>query len=186
MGRWEPDARQRLQHAAMTLFRERGYDAVTVAEIAAAAGLTRRTFFNHFPDKREIFFSGAAAFEAAVARHLEQADPSLSPLDAALAALTAGGTGIAEFRAYAPEVRALVASSTELRERDLMKSARVGDALAAGLRDRGAPERAATLAARLAFLAFDVAWQDWVDHPEADFAAVMADAVRALREQLAP
>lgn len=184
VGRWEPDARQRLQRSAMTLFRERGYDNVTVAEIAEHAGLTRRSFFNHFSDKREIFFAGAAAFQADVIRHLDEVDAVISPLGAAVEALTAAGGELGEYRAFAPAVRALIGSSPELRERDLAKMAAVGDALIEGLTRRDVPARQAVLAARLAVLAFDIAWQDWIDHPADDFADVMHGAVRQTRDVL--
>jgi len=75
----------------MALFLERGYAEVTVAEIAGRAGLTKRTFFNHFADKREVFFAGAKDFEARVLGHLAEAGDDLAPLDAAVLALTHGG-----------------------------------------------------------------------------------------------
>ena len=59
MGRWEPDARDRLERAALELFVEHGFDPVTVPEITARAGLTTRTFFRHFADKREVLFADA-------------------------------------------------------------------------------------------------------------------------------
>ena len=63
MGRWEPNARGRLEQAAMELYLERGFDQTTVAEIAERAGLTERTFFRHFADKREVLFAGAGALQ---------------------------------------------------------------------------------------------------------------------------
>jgi hypothetical protein len=60
MTRWEPNARGRLEQAALALYGERGFENTTVAEIAARAGLTERTFFRHFADKREVLFAGGA------------------------------------------------------------------------------------------------------------------------------
>jgi AcrR family transcriptional regulator len=165
----------------MTLFLERGYENVTVAEIAAHAGLTKRTFFNHFTDKREIFFVGAAAFLAAVVKHLGEAEPGLSPVNAAAAALTEAGRGIAGYREHAPAVRRLIASSSELTERDLIKTASIVGALIEGLRQRGAPSRAASFAARAAVTAYTTAWEDWVGSPEEDFGALMQQALADLR-----
>src|SRR5215471_5784528 len=54
MGRWEPNARGRLEQAALELFLERGFEQATVTEIARRAGLTQRTFFRYFADKREV------------------------------------------------------------------------------------------------------------------------------------
>jgi AcrR family transcriptional regulator len=181
VSRWEPGAEQRLQGAALTLFLEHGYENVTVAEIARAAGLTRRTFFNHFADKREIFFGGAAAFRSSVVEHLDQADPDLSPVQAALAALTAAGRGIAAYREYAPTVRRVIASSSELQERDLSKLASITTALTEGLEQRGVPGRAASFAARAAVTAYSTAWEDWVAHPDEDFGELMQQALADLR-----
>ena len=165
----------------MTLFLERGYENVTVAEIAAQAGLTKRTFFNHFADKREIFFVGAAAFRASVTEHLDQADPGLSPVDAAVTALTGAGRGIAAYREYAPAVRGLIASSSELQERDLIKTASITSALIDGLRRRGVAARPASFAARAAVTAYTTAWDDWVAQPAQDFGPLMQQALADLR-----
>lgn len=182
MGRWEPDARRRLQQSAMTLFAERGYDSVTVNEIAEHAGLTRRTFFNHFPDKREIFFAGSAAFQAAVSQYLLEADSALGPLDAAVEAIARAGTELADYREHAPAIRDLIASSTELRERDLLKLATTADALIEGLTQRGAPRPTAVLAARLAVIAFDMAWEEWIAHPHREFATLTWGVITGLRD----
>jgi AcrR family transcriptional regulator len=181
VSRWEPGAEQRLQGAALTLFLEHGYENVTVAQIAQKAGLTRRTFFNHFADKREIFFSGAAAFRASVVEHLDQADPDLPPVQAALAALTAAGRGIAAIREYAPTVRQVIASSSELQERDRSKLASITAALTEGLEDRGVPARAASFAARAVVTAYTTAWEDWVARPDEDFGELMRQALAELR-----
>jgi len=181
VSRWEPGAAQRLQQAAMTLFLERGYGNVTIAEIAGQAGLTRRTFFNHFADKREIFFSGAAVFRGGVIAHLDGADAALSPVDAAVAALTGAGRGIGDYREHAPAVRAIIATSTELQERDLIKMDSITTALVDGLRRRGVPARAANFAAKTAVTAYSTAWTDWVDNPDADFSVLMQRALADLR-----
>ncbi|HEY0933393.1 MAG TPA: helix-turn-helix domain-containing protein, partial [Trebonia sp.] len=150
MGRWEPNAAGRLQQAAMALFLERGYADVTVAEIADRAGLTKRTFFNHFADKREVFFAGARDFEAGVVAHLAEAGADLDPIEAAVAALTRAGLELAGYIAFADARRALVASSPELRERDLIKLASLASAIAGALSSRHVPARTAALAAQAA------------------------------------
>src|SRR6267378_873379 len=91
MSRWEPNASGRLQQAAMELYRERGYDETTVAEIAARAGLTERTFFRYFADKREVLFFGQGALMELVTKHIPDAPDSASPIDAVGAALQATG-----------------------------------------------------------------------------------------------
>lgn len=185
VGRWEPGAEQRLQAAALTLFQQHGYDNVTVAEIAEGAGLTRRTFFNHFADKREIFFAGAAAFRDSVASHLAKAGPEVGPLDAAAAALTSAGIGIAGYLEHAAAVREVIDSSPELRERDLAKMADITDVLSAGLQARDLDPRRAYLVASCAVAAYQDAWQRWSENPGADFAAVMSQAISELRAAVA-
>src|ERR1700759_2247109 len=96
MGRGEPNARGRLTEAALELYRERGFDQTTVAEIAGRAGLTERTFFRYFADKREVLFWGAEDLRARIVEVLTHAPKSTAPLDAVVAAFGAGGTLIAE------------------------------------------------------------------------------------------
>ena len=86
MSRWEPNARGRLEQAAAELFADRGYDQTTVADIAARAGLTERTFFRHFADKREVLFAGADALREQLVSTVAEAPRPLAPLDAAIAA----------------------------------------------------------------------------------------------------
>src|ERR1700737_1833792 len=91
MGRWEPNARGRLEQAAPQLLIERGVEQTTVAEIARRAGLTERTFFRHFADKREVLFWGAPALQELVVCTVASAPASASPIDAVAAALEAAG-----------------------------------------------------------------------------------------------
>ena len=91
MGRWEPNARGRLEQAAMELFIERGFEQTTVAEIAERAGLTERTFFRHFADKREVLFWGQGALQDLLVSAVAGAPDSAAPIDAVAAALEAAG-----------------------------------------------------------------------------------------------
>jgi len=186
MGRWQPDARGRLQEAAMALFIERGYDEVTVADIAERAGLTKRSFFNHYADKREVVFCGLDGFQAMVLDMLADADPGLGPLDAAVAALTrAGEVMTADYPEFTRARQDLIDSSPELRERDLMKTAAVTSALAAALADRGASPRAAAFAAQVAATVFTTAVAEWARQPELGFGATVQQALRDMRAVLA-
>src|ERR1035441_9970668 len=101
MGRWEPDARGRLERAALELYIERGFDQTTVAEIAARAGLTERTFFRHFADKREVLFAGAGELQDFLVSTLASTPDSAAPIDAVAAALEAAGALLQERRDYA-------------------------------------------------------------------------------------
>jgi len=182
MPRWEPNALERLQHAAVTLFLERGYAAVTVAEIADRAGLTKRTFFNHFPDKREVLFAGAHDFEAGIVKHLTEAPADLAPIDAAIAALTHSSLELAQYSDYARIRRDLIASSPELQERDLIKMTSLASAIAEALRQRHVPARTATLTAQAAVTVFTIAYADWVDDSTADFGTLMQHSLTEFRQ----
>src|SRR5437879_11940076 len=74
MARWEGGARERLQAAALKRFTEQGFDGTTVAEIAATAGLTERTFFRYFADKREVRFYGSEEFQRSFVAPIAAAD----------------------------------------------------------------------------------------------------------------
>jgi len=121
MTRWEPDARGRLQAAAMELFRDRGFEATTVADIAERAGLTERTFFRHFADKREVLFGGAKALQEFLVARVEQAPAGLPPLEVVTEALAAAAVGIFEdLREFAVQRQAIIAANPELSERELI------------------------------------------------------------------
>jgi AcrR family transcriptional regulator len=182
MARWEPDAQGRLQKAAMELFLERGYAEVTVAEIADRAGLTKRTFFNHFADKREVLFAGAKDFEAGIVKHLTDADDDLDPIDAAIAALAHSSLELARYRDYARLRRDVIASSPELQERDVMKMSSLASAMAETLCQRNVPARIATLTAQAAVAVFNAAYDDWADDSTADFGVLMQRSLAELRQ----
>ncbi len=162
MGRWASDAPGRLRAAALELFGERGYDETTVADVAARAGLSERTFFRHFADKREVLFDGARALEDEIVAAIADAGPGPS-LRVALEGMTAGAR-ILEGEVGHERARRrarVVASSEELREREQMKMAELSDALAAALRSRGCAPGEAGLAAGVAVVTFEVAFAAW-------------------------
>lgn len=170
----------------MTLFRERGYAEVTVAEIADRAGLTKRTFFNHFADKREVLFAGATAFEAGILKHLAEADDDLDPMDAAVVALTRSGLELSQYGDRARARRDLIASSPELQERDLIKRNSLASAIAEALRQRHVPARTATITAQAAVAVFTTAYDDWVDDSTADLHTLMQRSLADLRQAVGP
>ncbi|QXG77699.1 TetR/AcrR family transcriptional regulator [Modestobacter sp. L9-4] len=187
MGRWEADARGRLQQAAMSLYLERGFDDVTVAEIAETAGLTKRTFFRHFADKREVFFSGAQLFEAGVLASVEQAAEDASPMDAVIGAFAAAGAQLAEYADFQRQRRALIASSTDLQERELVKMADLAGRVVEVLLRRGAGSDQARLAAHTGVAVFTVAYDRWVDEgATADLPALVRRTLEELRLAITP
>src|SRR5215510_6377279 len=121
MGRWEPDAQGRLEQAALDLFAERGYARTTVGDIATRAGVTERTFFRYFTDKREVLFSGSAGLEAVMVETISATPASVTPLAAVAGSFEALGPWVEARRAYARKRRMLIAAHPELGERELIK-----------------------------------------------------------------
>ncbi len=152
----------------MELYREPGYDKVTVAEIAARAGLTPRTFFRHFTDKREVLFFGTDKVEALVVEGIMTADVGTPALEVVATALTP----IAKLNDedpvhsdYARQRHLVIQAYAELRERELGKHAALSSAISAALRSRGVPAPAAKLAAEAGLAAFSVGFERWIDDP---------------------
>ena len=163
MARWEPNARERLERAALALFLEHGFDATTVAQIADRAGLTKSTFFRHFADKREVLFGGQDILAALFGEAIRAAPPSASTLDCLAAALASVAVAFTpERRDLAPQRHAVIAANSELQERELLKRARLAAVLADALRARGADDTTAQLAAEMGMLAFGTAFARWV------------------------
>ncbi|WP_051813334.1 TetR/AcrR family transcriptional regulator [Streptomyces sp. NRRL S-340] len=182
MGRWEPNTRERLAQAALELYGERGYEQTTVAEIAGRAGLTERTFFRHYADKREVLFAGAGDLEDLFAQAVAAAPESAAPLDAVAAGLDAVGSFFAGRREFARTRQAVIMATAELRERELIKLASVSAALAATLRRRGVPEPAASLSAEAGVAVFKVGFERWVaPGEERDMAPLLRDSLDELR-----
>ena len=162
MGRWEPNARERLERAALTLFAENGYDATTVAEIADRAGLTKSTFFRHFADKREVLFGGQDMLAELFSNAIRTAPPSATTAGCLAAALEAAAVAFTPARHdLAPQRRAVIAANSELQERELLKRARLSSVMADALRARGADDTTARLAAQVGALAFSTAYARW-------------------------
>ncbi|MFG6501878.1 helix-turn-helix domain-containing protein [Microbacterium sp. P05] len=182
MTRWAPDAALRLEQAAIELFEQQGYAATTVPQIAERAGLTTRTFFRHFVDKREVLFLRDREFPEVVANALAGLPDDLDPLSMVEQGLTAATAPLQQWRASILRRRALIRSESALHERELLKSANLSDAVAASLRSRDVPPREARLLAALSVIVFDEALEAWLDaDPGADLAAVLSTTWQALR-----
>ena len=185
MGRWEPDAAGRLRVAAMELYLERGFEQTTVAEIAERAGLTARTFFRYFADKREVIFGGSAELEKAMVVAAEAAPADTTPLEAVGASLGAAAEMIGGRRDYARQRYAVINAHADLRERELAKMASLSSALREALRARGVPDAQASLAAELAIGVFRVAFDRWLEEPrDRGLAVLMDESLHELRALL--
>jgi AcrR family transcriptional regulator len=165
MGRWQPDARGRLGQAAMELYAERGYEQTTVADIAERAGVTARTFFRYFPDKREVLFAGSDALAEQLAAAIDAAPANEAPLTAVAAALGVVARFIGTDRAHSLSRQAILVENPGLQERELTKLASWSRVLAGGLRRRGVGDTAATLAAETGVAVFRVAFERWLSGP---------------------
>jgi AcrR family transcriptional regulator len=187
MSRWEPDAAGRLRAAALDLYLEHGYEQATVAQIAERAGVTARTFFRHFADKREVLFAGSEVLEQEMVAALAAAPADAGPLEAVAAALDAAAGLFGDDLAHSRRRQAVIAANAELRERELIKMARLADALTQGLRERGSPDAEARLAAEVGIAVFRTGYQSWVDGPDAsDLAAVLHESLARVRGLTAP
>ena len=165
MGRWKPDGRGRLEQAAIELYVERGFENTTVAEIAERAGLSERTFFRHFSDKREVLFSGSAHLAELLTERVATAPKTAAPIDTVSAALQAAGAVIQERGEWSKQRQAVIAANPELRERELIKLASLASAVAEALRRRGVKGPSASLTAEAGIAAFKVAFERWVQQP---------------------
>ncbi|MHB8960979.1 MAG: TetR/AcrR family transcriptional regulator [Candidatus Limnocylindrales bacterium] len=185
MGRWEPGSRERLVVAAVDLFTEQGYDATTVAQIAERAGVTKSTFFRHFPDKRELLAAGQETLSLLLAEGIAEAPGDASPLQAVAAGLERAASAMGPVnRELAPRLKAAIAASAELRERDALKRVSLAAAMTAALVARGVPDPTAALASELGVLAFSrgfAAWSEGEKDAEGDLAPYALAALDELR-----
>jgi len=185
MARWEPGARERMVLAAVDLFTEQGYDATTVAQIAERAGVTKSTFFRHFPDKRELLVAGQEVLSRLLAEGITEAPPAASPLEAVAAGLERASGAMGPMnRELGPRLKAAIAASAELQERDALKSVGLAAAMTGALRARGVPAPVAHLAGEMGVLAFKRGFSEWVeaDHdPDGGLAPYTAAALEDLR-----
>jgi AcrR family transcriptional regulator len=186
MGRWEPDARGRLEEAALELYAERGYDRTTVAQIAERAGVTERTFYRHFADKREVLFAGGHLMEEVLAAAVAEAPAEASTYDVVAGALAQLAAILDERRELAPRRQAVIDAHSELRERELGKLSSWSDALSSALRDRGDDPRRAGLVAQTGIAVFRSAFETWVaDTDNQDLTAIVRESFADLRVAVA-
>ena len=182
MTRWEPNAAGRLAQAALELYSERGFEETTVAEIAARAGLTERTFFRHFADKREVLFAGAQMLQELVVTAVADAPGSAAPIAAAAAGVEAAGALLQPRREYSRQRQTVIAANAELRERELIKLASLARAIAEALRARGVEDPAASLAAEAAIAVFRIAFERWTSTTKGpDLPQLIRDSLDELR-----
>ena len=183
MARWEPGATQRLVVAAVDLFTEQGYDATTVAQIVERAGVTKSTFFRHFSDKREVLVAGQETLSTLLAEGITEAPADVSPLEAVAAGLQRASSVMGPTnRELGPRLKAAVAASAELQERDALKSVGLAAAMTAALTARGVADPTAHLAAELGVLAFKRGFARWSEGDREDGEGLASHALSALAD----
>ena len=181
MSRWAPNARERLENAALDLFVENGYEETTVAQIADRAGMNRATFFRHFADKREVLFGGEDVLAGLFAGAIRTAPPAATLTECLQAALAAAAVAMTpQLRAAAARRRLVVAANSELQERGLLKHARITTSIIIALCERDTDELTARLGAEMGMLAFSVAFERWMKANDDEPFPLFADA--ALRD----
>ncbi|MGW5263160.1 TetR/AcrR family transcriptional regulator [Microbispora sp. NPDC004025] len=181
MPRSSEQARRRLQQAALDLYRENGFDRTTTAEIAARAGVTERTYFRHFPDKREVLFDGEDALRVTLISGVAEAPATLPPLPALLWALRSATSLLENNRAFSEPRQRVIDTTPALRERELTKVASLAADLTEALRRRGVPDRTAALAAQTGMVAFRQAFGAWISDPAPGLDALLHQAFDDLR-----
>jgi AcrR family transcriptional regulator len=164
MPRWRPGARERLVVAAVDLFTDQGYDQTTVAQIAERAGVTRSTFFRHFADKREVLVAGQDTLSRLLAEGIAEAPANAGPLDAVANGLDRASTALGPTnRELGPRLKAAIAASTELQERDALKNVSLAATMTTALLARGVPDPTAHLASEMGVLALKRGYARWTE-----------------------
>jgi len=182
MSRWQPDTRERLERAALDLFTEHGFAETTVPQITARAGLTTRTFFRHFADKREVLFFRSADLQQLFVDTVTHAPEGTAPLDTVAAAVEAASEVLEERPAWSRERFAVISANPALQERELMKMASLTTGVAEALRGRGVGEPVASLTAEAGIAVFRVAFEVWIRATDGrDFRGVVRDSFAQLR-----
>lgn len=180
------DARRRLVQAALELFTESGFDHTTAAQIAARAGVTERTFFRHFPDKREVLFVGQAILDTALSRAIAEAPAELSPIETLRRAFAAVTEMLEQNRRFSEPRQHIIAATPALQEREVAKHAAITRAVADALRKRGVEARRADLTAQVGLSVLSYALTAWFAEPSSRLANHLDHAFAELQDLSSP
>jgi len=169
------DVRLRLRNAALELYAERGFDRTTAAEVAVLAGVTERTYFRHFPDKREVLFGGEAELEVSLSDAVASA-PELAPLAVLRHAFLSLVPQFESDRDLNGRRDRVVSATPDLRERGYTKLAHLSEAVADALERRGTPRPLASLAASCGIEVLSRVRREWLAGSPRSYAALLTDA----------
>jgi len=186
MARWRPDARQRLEQSALELFLNQGFEQVTVSEIAARAGLTTRTFFRYFADKREVLFAGEQQIPVLAAHLIATASPELAVMEVVARGLRVMAALFQDRYDDLASRRTIIERDEGLKERELRKLADVSDAIAGGLQRRGVDDTTAALAGDAAVSMMRLSILQWIEADGKDLAVILERNMDALRRLTCP
>lgn len=181
MGSRGIESRRRLEQAALKLYRHHGYGEITAAQIAERAGLTERTFFRHFADKREMLFANGSAMEQLAIRAIQDAAPAPA-FQLAITGLRAVAPLFEEHPDLVRERQRIIDAHVDLQERELTKRNQFSDAIGTALRDVGASDTAAALTGALAGVVFHDAFVRWLREPTRELAAVIDESASSVRQ----
>jgi AcrR family transcriptional regulator len=170
------DVRLRLQRAALKLFSERGFDRTTAAEIATLANVTERTYFRHFPDKREVLFGGEAAMQRSLVDAVANAPAGLAPLPMLLEAFLSVVPMFESDRELKERRHRVISATPELQERELTKLAHLTDAITTALEHRDVPPHIASLAATCGIAMLTRVRLEWLAGDTRDYPTLLAGA----------
>jgi AcrR family transcriptional regulator len=162
MGRWAPGVAGRLRDAAIELFSVDGFDLVTVEQIAAAAGVTQRTFFRYFPTKEDVLFAEGDDIVAELRTGLAAAPRTASPATMLLAAMTSLAEALEPRRNENRRRAHIIRSVAALRERELLKQHYIALELVDEFVSRGIPRPRASMLAGVGMVVFQSAHSAWV------------------------
>lgn len=185
MPRWEQGSEDRLKKAAIELFAELGFEQTSVVEIARRAGVTTRTFFRYFADKREVLFTGSDDLRAALVEQILQAPDLAEPLQAVMRLLAAFNWECMGSRDFQRHRQAVIAANPELLERDLIKHHQIAGGISNALRQRGVDAESAQLAARVGVQIFFTAYEHWLEADETTDLASLSESLCSRLARLA-
>ncbi len=165
MPRNREDARQRLMKAALELFAENGFDHTTAAQIAARAGVTERTFFRAFPDKREVLFVGQNILDTALSEAIAKAPANLPPIETLRRAFASVTQMLEDNRRFSEPRQRIISATPALQEREVAKHAALVRTVAEALQRRGVEKLRADLAAQTGLAVLGHALVSWFADP---------------------
>jgi AcrR family transcriptional regulator len=186
MPRDKEDARKRLVKAAIELFAEKGFDHTTAAQIAARAGVTARTFFRHFPDKREVLFEGQTILGAVLSQAITEAPPELSPIETLRRAFASITEMLEQNRRFSEPRQHIISATPALQEREVAKHAAIARVVGEALQKRGVKTRRANLAAQTGLAVLSYALDAWFVDPSSRLANYLDSAFAELQDLSSP